>query len=165
MSKQNFLHLKPHLVLGEAKVGSNWVNYQRASPREHLLNRLPQAHTTRQRMQLSFGGAKIWTPSFEPGFHPVIQFLKLAWKSQCFRNISVDCWSVFCQASAQKFPRGHIVYWNYISISKHNWEPIINDLVQFEEDFNSRTEMWWWSGGVGWGYLRPDQFLDHLTVI
>ena len=120
MSKQNFLHLKPHLVLGEAKVGSNWVNYQRASPREHLLNRLPQAHITRRRMQLSFGGAKIGTPSFEPGFHPVIQFLKLAWKNQCFRNISVDCWSVFCQASAQKFPRGHIVYWNYISISNHN---------------------------------------------
>ena len=23
----------------------------------------------------------------------------------------------------------------------------------------------WWSGGVGIGYLRPDQFLDHLTVI
>ena len=21
------------------------------------------------------------------------------------------------------------------------------------------------SGGVRWGYLRPDQFLDHLTVI
>ena len=21
------------------------------------------------------------------------------------------------------------------------------------------------SGGVGWGYLRPVQFLDHLTVI
>ena len=30
------------------------------------------------------------------------------------------------------------------------------------EDFNSRNEMW--SGG-GDGYLRPDQFLDHLTVI
>ena len=24
--------------------------------------------------------------------------------------------------------------------------------------------MWWWSGPVD-GYLRPDQFLDHLTVI
>ena len=23
----------------------------------------------------------------------------------------------------------------------------------------------WWSGLVGIGYLRPDQFLDHLTVI
>ena len=34
--------------------------------------------------------------------------------------ISKDCWSVFCQASVQKFPRGHIVYWNYIIISKHN---------------------------------------------
>jgi hypothetical protein len=32
----------------------------------------------------------------------------------------IDRWSVFCQASVQKFPRGHIVYWNYISISKHN---------------------------------------------
>ena len=37
----------------------------------------------------------------------------------------------------------------------------MDDLVQFEEDFNSRTEMW--SGPDG--YLRPDQFLDHLTVI
>ena len=36
-------------------------------------------------------------------------------------------------------------------------------MVQFEEDFNSQNEMW---SGVGWGgYLRPDQFLDHLTVI
>ena len=39
----------------------------------------------------------------------------------------------------------------------------MDNLVQFEEDFNSRTEMWWWSGPDG--YLRPDQFLDHLTVI
>ena len=46
----------------------------------------------------------------------------------------------------------------------NNWGPIIDNLVQFEEDFNSRTEMWW-SGPVGWGYLRPDQFLGHLTVI
>ena len=44
---------------------------------------------------------------------------------------------------------------------KNNWGPIIDDLVQFEEDFNSRAEMW--SGPDG--YLRPDQFLDHLTVI
>ena len=29
-----------------------------------------------------------------------------------------------------------------------NWGPHINNLVQFEEDFNSRTEMWWW-GPVG----------------
>ena len=36
-------------------------------------------------------------------------------------------------------------------------------MVQFEEDFKSRTEKSW-SGGVD-GYLRPDQFLDHLTVI
>ena len=36
-------------------------------------------------------------------------------------------------------------------------------MVQFEEDFNSQNEMW---SGVEWGgYLRPDQFLDHLTVI
>ena len=92
MSKQNFLHLKPHLVLGEAKVGSNWVNYQRASPGEHLLNRLPQAHITRRRMQLSFGGAKTGIPkmhSFEPCFHQRFQCSKLAWKNQCFRNISV----------------------------------------------------------------------------
>ena len=44
----------------------------------------------------------------------------------------------------------------------------MDNLVQFEEDFNSRTKKWvvvWWDGvGLG-GYLRPDQFLDHLTVI
>ena len=45
---------------------------------------------------------------------------------------------------------------------KNNWRPIIDNLVQLEEDFNSRTEMW---SGVGWGYLRSDQFLNHLTVI
>ena len=44
---------------------------------------------------------------------------------------------------------------------KNNWGPIIDDLVLFEEDFNSWTEMW--SGPDG--YLRPDQFLDNLTVI
>ena len=44
-----------------------------------------------------------------------------------------------------------------------NWGPFIYNLVQFEEDFNSRTEKW--SGGAEIGYLRPDQFLDHLTVI
>ena len=38
----------------------------------------------------------------------------------------------------------------------------MDNLVQFEEDFNSRTEKW--GGGVD-GYLRPDQFLDHLSVI
>ena len=48
---------------------------------------------------------------------------------------------------------------------KNNWGPIIDNLVQFEEDFNSRTEKLRWSGGVRWGYLRPVQFLDHLTVI
>ena len=42
---------------------------------------------------------------------------------------------------------------------KNNWGPIIDDLVQFEEYFNIRTELWLS------GYLRPDQFLDHLTVI
>ena len=41
----------------------------------------------------------------------------------------------------------------------NNWGPIIDNLVQFEEDFNIRTEMWLS------GYLRPDQFLDHLTVL
>ena len=40
--------------------------------------------------------------------------------SALFAKWPNDCWSVFCQASVQKFPRGHIVYWNYISISKHN---------------------------------------------
>ena len=39
----------------------------------------------------------------------------------------------------------------------------MDKLVQFEEDFNSRSEMWWGGGVIG--YLRPDQFLDHLTVI
>ena len=39
----------------------------------------------------------------------------------------------------------------------------MDNLVQFEEDFNNRSEMWW-GGGVK-GYLRPDQFLDHQTVI
>ena len=39
----------------------------------------------------------------------------------------------------------------------------MDKLVQFEEDFNSRNEMWF--GPVRWGDLRPDQFLDHLTVI
>ena len=40
---------------------------------------------------------------------------------------------------------------------------LIENLVQFEEDFNSGTKK-----SVGWGpdgYLRPVQFLDHLTVI
>ena len=48
---------------------------------------------------------------------------------------------------------------------ENNWGPIIDNLVQFEEDFNSRTKKLR-SGGVDWiGYLRPVQFLDHLTVI
>ena len=42
---------------------------------------------------------------------------------------------------------------------------MIDNLVQFEEDFNSRTKKLRW-GGVGSGcYLRPDHLLDHLTVI
>ena len=40
----------------------------------------------------------------------------------------------------------------------------MDDLVQFEEDFNSWTKKVGWVV-VGIGYLRPDQFLDHLTVI
>ena len=43
---------------------------------------------------------------------------------------------------------------------ENNWGPTIDSLVQFEEDFNSRTKKW-----IRWGYIRPDQFLDHLTVI
>ena len=39
----------------------------------------------------------------------------------------------------------------------------MDNLVQFEEDFNSRTKEGVGTGGDG--YLRPDQFLDHLTVI
>ena len=45
---------------------------------------------------------------------------------------------------------------------ENNWGPIIDNLVQFEEDFISRTKKL--SGPVD-GYLRPVQFLDHLTVI
>ena len=44
---------------------------------------------------------------------------------------------------------------------EYNWGLLIDNLVQFEEDFNSLTEMWFGPDG----YLRPDQFLDHLTVI
>ena len=50
---------------------------------------------------------------------------------------------------------------------ENNWGLLIDNLVQFEEDFNSRTKKLR-SGPVRWGgdgYLRPDQFLDHLTVI
>ena len=36
----------------------------------------------------------------------------------------------------------------------------MDDLVQFEEDFNSWTEMWWW-GFDRLCQTRP----DHLTVI
>ena len=47
---------------------------------------------------------------------------------------------------------------------ENNWGPLKDNLVQFEEDFNSGTKK-----SVGWGgpdgYLRPVQFLDHLTVI
>ena len=42
---------------------------------------------------------------------------------------------------------------------KNNWGPIIDDLVQFEEDFISRTKK------LSGCYLRPVQFLDHLAVI
>ena len=48
---------------------------------------------------------------------------------------------------------------------ENNWGPIIDDLVQFEEDFNSGTKKSVRSGGVGIGYVRPVQFLNHLTVI
>ena len=42
----------------------------------------------------------------------------------------------------------------------------MENLVQFEEDFNSGTKKWvGWGGPVGIGYVRPVQFLDHLTVI
>ena len=49
--------------------------------------------------------------------------------------------------------------------SEYNWGPLIDNLVQFEEDFNSRTEKLRWGGPVRSSYLRPVQFLDHLTVI
>ena len=48
---------------------------------------------------------------------------------------------------------------------ENNRGPLIDNLVQFEEDFHSRTKKLRY-GGVDWiGYLRPVQFLDHLTVI
>ena len=40
----------------------------------------------------------------------------------------------------------------------------MDNLVQLEEDFYSQTKKWVVRSG-GDGYLRPDQFLDHLTVI
>ena len=43
---------------------------------------------------------------------------------------------------------------------ENSWGPIIDNLVQFDEDFNSRTEK---RGLMGIGYVRPDQFLDQLT--
>ena len=45
---------------------------------------------------------------------------------------------------------------------ENSWGPITDNLVQFDEDFKSLTEKWC---PVGIGYVRPDQFLDHLTVI
>ena len=49
---------------------------------------------------------------------------------------------------------------------ENNWEPIIVSLVQFENDFNTLTKMLYWARMGGWiSYLRPDQFLDHLTVM
>ena len=74
--------------------GEGWFKLGQLSTRlpcEHLLNRLPQAHITRRRMQLSLGGAKIGIlkmHTFEPCFHQGFQCSKLAWKNQCFRNIS-----------------------------------------------------------------------------
>ena len=45
-------------------------------------------------------------------------------------------------------------------------KPIIVSLVQFENDFNFYTKISDRVGGcVKGGYLRPDQFLDHLTMI
>ena len=43
------------------------------------------------------------------------------------------------------------------SISDPSYQKVIISLVQFEQDFNTRTKMF--------GYIRPDQFLDRLTVI
>ena len=48
---------------------------------------------------------------------------------------------------------------------ENNWGPLTDNLVHFEEDFNSRTEKLRWGGVVRSSYLRPVQFLDHLTVI
>ena len=41
----------------------------------------------------------------------------------------------------------------------------MDNLVQFEEDFNSGTKKLRWSSPGSGCYLRPVQFLDHLTVI
>ena len=35
----------------------------------------------------------------------------------------------------------------------------MDNLVQFKEDFNSRTEIWW--SGVGWGWMVMD--IDHVV--
>ena len=39
--------------------------------------------------------------------------------------------------------------------TENNWGPIIDNLVQFEEDFNSRTKKWVRSGPVGLSQTRP----------
>ena len=45
------------------------------------------------------------------------------------------------------------IIWYY---PENNWGPIIDDLVQFEEDFNSRTKKWVGSGPVRWlSQTRP----------
>ena len=43
---------------------------------------------------------------------------------------------------------------------------LVVSLVQFKNDFNSRTKILYWARMGGWiSYLRPDQFLNHLTVM
>ena len=44
---------------------------------------------------------------------------------------------------------------------KNNWGPVIDNLVQFEDDFNTQTKKLRGGNGAGDDYLRPDQFLDQ----
>ena len=57
---------------------------------------------------------------------------------------------------------------------ENNWGPIIDNLVQFEEDFNIRTEMLRWSGGDRLSQTRPiprspdgdkNQFKQNFLVL
>ena len=74
-------------------------------------------------------------------FGPKLAFLFIAGS---FGALLVGCLVVVAQAVSRKTP----IYF-------------IDNLVQFEEDFISQTKksVWWI------GYLRLNQFLEHLTVL
>ena len=58
----------------------------------------------------------------------------------------------------------HQVHKTHRSIQKTSWKNPANILRtsrKHQEDQKAAVG----SGGVGWGYLRPNQFLDRLTVI